>query len=154
MDTKYHQYYKDVLIATTKLSTCSRVQVGAIIVSKGRILCSGYNGSMPGQPHCNEVFDVAEQFLMKSGSEIAVETHRRFSLRNEGHAEISAIATAAKLGSATDGCEMAVSHTPCLSCAKAIITSGIKTVFYLEKYDREPEGLELLAECGIECIQL
>lgn len=151
---KYHQYYKEVLQSTTKLSTCSRVNVGAIIVKKGRILCSGYNGTMPGRPHCNEVFSFSDQELMRLGSEEFLEVHRKFSLRNEGHAETSAIATAAKLGIAIDGCDMAVSHTPCLSCAKVIIPAGIKTVFYLEKYDREPEGLLLLEECGVECVQL
>lgn len=149
---KYHKFYKEVLLATMKLSTCTRVQVGAIIVDNGRIICSGYNGTMPGQPHCYDHFKKADIELMTK--EEYSQMHREFSLRYEGHAEVSAIATAARLGIATQNCDIAVTHTPCPSCAKAIIIAGIKRVFYLEVYDREPEGLELLKECGVECLQI
>lgn len=149
---KYYTYYRTVLLATTELSTCTRVQVGAIIVRDGRILVSGYNGSMPGQPHCTDIFTPERIELMKP--EEYSEAHRLFSLHNEGHAEMSAISTAAKFGIAVGDCEMAVTHTPCPMCAKSIIIAGIQKVMYLEVYDREPEGLALLQKCGIECIQI
>lgn len=149
---KYFNYYRKVLTATTELSTCTRVQVGAIIVRDGRILCSGYNGSMPGQPHCSDVF-TSERMCFLSAEEYS-EQHRLYSLYNEGHAEASAISTAAKYGIAVNGCGIAVTHTPCPMCAKGIIIAGIKEVMYLEVYDREPQGLELLQKCGIKCIQI
>ena len=144
---KYYDYYRQVLKATAELSTCTRVQVGAIIVRDGRILASGYNGTMPGQPHCDVAFP-------DTSIDGYVEQHRLFSLYNEGHAEASAIASAARYGIAVDKCSIAVSHTPCPMCAKSIIIAGIKEVLYLELYDREPQGLELLQKCGIQCIQI
>lgn len=149
---KYYNYYRTVLKATTELSTCTRVQVGAIIVREGRILVSGYNGTMPGQEHCEDVF--TPEVISKLTPEEYSEQHRLYSLYNEGHAEASAISTAAKYGIAVNGCGIAVSHTPCPMCAKSIIIAGIKEVMYLEVYDREPQGLELLRKCGIKCIQI
>ena len=148
---KYGRLYKEVLQAIEKQSTCARKQVGAIIVTNGRILSSGWNGSMPGQPHCNDHFTVEN--IAKLGDSF-YDVHGVWSTRSEGHAELSAIATAAKLGIAIGGCEIAVSMSPCNMCAKAIIISGLKKVYFIERYDRDPTGLELLEQCGIECIQL
>jgi dCMP deaminase len=149
---KYYDYYRKVLLATTELSTCTRVQVGAIIVRDGRLLSSGYNGSMPGQSHCSDVFP-PERIESMTPEEYSA-AHRIYSLHNEGHAELSAISTAAKYGIAVGGCDIAVTHTPCPMCAKSIIIAGIQKVLYLEVYDREPEGLVLLQKCGIKCIQI
>lgn len=149
MSSKYLNYYKEVLESSTKMSTCRRLHVGAIIVKEGRVKSSGWNGTMPGQPHCNEIFSEED-----STSEAFYEAHGKFSAENEGHAEMSAIAYAAREGVATNGCDMAVSHTPCSACAKVIILAGIKRIYYIEKYDRDLTGMALLEKCGVECIQL
>lgn len=149
MAFKYQSFYKDVLLATMKMSTCARLQVAAIIVKDGRIINSGWNGTMPGKEHCNQHFNLTE---IKTSDFYKI--HGDFSIKNEGHAEISAIAYAARFGTSTDNCEMAVSHTPCVSCAKAIILAGIKRVYYLSIYDRDKTGLELLIENNIDCVQL
>lgn len=132
-----------------KNSTCKRLSVAAIIVKDGRVINSGWNGSMPGKQHCCEHFA-----HLPADHPDFYEQHGKWSARNEGHAEVSAIATAAKFGIAIGGWEMAVTHTPCLPCAKAIIMAGITKLYYLEMYDRDPEGMLLLLDQGIQCIQL
>ena len=149
MSNKYLQFYREVLQSATKMSTCRRLQVGAIIVKDGRVKSSGWNGTMPGQPHCCEKFP--EDTL---NADTFFDEHGRFSAENEGHAEMSAIAYAAREGVATNGCDMAVTHTPCAACAKVIILAGIKRIYYIQKYDRDTSGFDLLQRCGIECIQL
>lgn len=147
--TKYAQFYKELLLATMKNSTCARLNVAAIIVKDGRIINSGWNGSMPKQEHCIDVFANWD----KTSPEFYV-AHGEWSRRHESHAEISAIATAAKLGIAVDGWDMAVTYSPCGPCAKTIVMAGIKKVYYLTKYDRDPEGIEILLDNGLQCIQL
>ena len=36
-------------------STCSRAQVGTLLVKDKRIIASGYNGSVHGEEHCDDV---------------------------------------------------------------------------------------------------
>jgi len=146
---KYFEFYKDLLIAAQKNSTCKRLQVAAFIVKDGRVSQSGWNGSLPGQRHCTERFSHLDTTDPKF-----YEAHGKWSMRNESHAEISAIAFAAKHGIAIGGWHMAVTHTPCLPCAKTIIMAGITKVFYMEMYDRDPEGFNLLQELGVKCVQL
>jgi dCMP deaminase len=46
------------------------------------------------------------------------------------HAELNAVANAARSGVSTDGCELLVSALhPCNECAKAIIQAGIRKVY-------------------------
>ena len=149
MSNKYNVFYKNVLLAAMENSTCKRLHVAAIIVKNGRICQSGWNGAMPGQQHCTEKFKHVEV-----DDESFYAAHGVWSARYEGHAEVSAIASAARFGVAIEGWEMAVTLTPCLPCAKAIIMAGIVKVYYMNVYDRDPSGLELLQECGIECVRL
>lgn len=142
--SKFSSYYKDVLLAAQKNSTCKRLNVAAVIVKDGRILSTGWNGSLPGREHCCDHFSDLDSI-----QPWFYETHGKFSLENESHAEVSAIAFAAKEGIKIDGCEMAVTHTPCLPCAKTIIMSGITKIYYLEKYDRDPAGYDCLVKSGI-----
>jgi dCMP deaminase len=52
----------------------------------------------------------------------------------EVHAEINAITTAARLGYSLQDTEILVTHKPCIDCAKAIVSSGIKRVYYIYDY--------------------
>jgi deoxycytidylate deaminase len=39
-------------------STCPRLHTGAVIATlDNRVLCTGYNGSLPSTPHCDEVLE-------------------------------------------------------------------------------------------------
>lgn len=41
-----------------------------------------------------------------------------------------------------------VSHSPCLMCAKALVTSGVKAVYFVIPY-RKTEGVEFLIENNV-----
>ena len=78
------------------------------------------------------------------------------------HAEINSIVNAAKIGTSIDGCTMYLtSGLPCADCAKAIINSGIKTIYCKEicttknkeKWvESQAISLQMLNECGIKII--
>lgn len=52
------------------------------------------------------------------------------------HAEMAAITTAARLGIPLQGATMYVTTFPCHICARHIVASGIKNVFYIEPYPK------------------
>ena len=135
----YHDTFKDILAVVEKNSTCARLKVGALLVKDGRIVSTGWNGAVSGSTHCTSIFN-KDNF----------EGHHKFSEERELHAEQNAIAYAARNGIATDGAELYVSISPCSNCAKLIIASGIKRVYYKESYDRSSAGLELLFDSNID----
>lgn len=46
------EYYLDIAKAVAKRSTCLRKAYGAIIVKNDRVIATGYNGAVAGEPHC------------------------------------------------------------------------------------------------------
>ncbi|MBR2505165.1 MAG: hypothetical protein IKB61_04425 [Elusimicrobiaceae bacterium] len=144
-------------------STCCRLQVGAVLVKDNRVISIGFNGTPTGQLHCEDNFrDVYEagykdQFATYedfTASRTFYDLHGKWSIENELHAEQNAIAFAAKNGIATQGATVYVTWSPCVHCAKVIVSAGIKKVFYKNMYDRSQEGIVFLAKNGIECRQL
>ena len=76
------EYFMDIAVVVAARSTCSRKNVGAVIVRDKTILSTGYNGSVRGLSHCDEA-----GHMMEDGH--CVRTI---------HAEINAIIQAAKNG--------------------------------------------------------
>jgi dCMP deaminase len=114
-----------------KRSTCQRLQVGCVIALGGRVLSLGYNGAPSGFPDCDP-----------SLCNVNAPCTRTI------HAEANAIAFAAKVGINLSGSIICCTHSPCLDCAKLIINSGIREIYFLEVY-RDESPIELLAEAGI-----
>ncbi|MBM7569601.1 ComE operon protein 2 [Aquibacillus albus] len=136
----WNQYFMAQSHLLALRSTCERLMVGATIVRDKRIIAGGYNGSVSGSVHC-----IDEGCYVIDGH--CVRTV---------HAEINALLQCAKFGVATDGAELYVTHFPCLQCCKAIIQSGIQTVYYANDYKNHPYSLELFqqAEIHIEKVEL
>lgn len=128
-------------------STCSRLAVGAVISRDGRSLSSGYNGAPKGLPHC----DHRIQVCICHPHEIP-ECPTHGPCRTAVHAELNAIAFAAKYGMSIDGAELHTTHQPCLNCAMAIINAGIIRVVYLHPY-RERAGTDLLTAAGVTALK-
>lgn len=122
-------------------SKCVSHHVGAVIVKDFRIISIGYNGTPPGLPNCNEVFDPFE---------FDRETHHIWSKDNEIHAEMNAIAFAAKTNIETQGADMYVTVSPCNDCLKNISMTGIKNVYYLYLYDKIDLNQALLEVVNVQ----
>lgn len=117
----WDQYFMDITLAVSARSTCTRAQVGAVIVKDKRILTTGYNGAPKGLPHCLEV-----------GCEM-VGGHCVRAL----HAEQNAILQGALHGVSLEGGTIYTTHQPCHTCAKMIINSGLVRVVYAGLYPDE-----------------
>jgi dCMP deaminase len=118
-------------------STCDRKHVGAVVVRERTILSTGYNGSIRGMPHCDDVGHDLE-----NGHCVATV-----------HAEANAIIQAAKNGVQVDGAEIYTTASPCWNCFKLIANSGIRQIYYGEFY-RDEKSLQVAAEIGIDLVDL
>lgn len=123
-------------------SSCSRRQVGAVIVKDRRLLTSGYNGAPQGLAHCGEVGCLREELQVPSGE--------RQELCRGTHAEQNAIVQAAYHGVTIAGATLYSTHHPCSACAKMIINAGIRRIVYCEGYP-DQLAFQLISESGIEC---
>lgn len=123
----WDQYFLTITRQVAERSTCNRAKVGAVIVRDKNILATGYNGAPAGLPHCSEVGCLIYQSKTPSG-EMEENCYRTI------HAEINAIAQAAKNGVSIRDAAIYVTHTPCIHCMKVLINTGIKHIFYEKEY--------------------
>lgn len=121
MRKNWDEYFMDIARMAATRSTCDRKHVGAVIVRERAILSTGYNGSVPGAPHCD---DVGHE--MENGH--CVRTV---------HAEANAIIQAARNGVRTDRATIYTTASPCFSCFKLIVGAGIETIVFGEMYRDE-----------------
>ena len=127
-------------------STCLRAKVGAVIVRDRSILATGYNGAPAGMPHCLDIGCLVYESRTPSGDE------EKNCFRTI-HAEINAIAQAARNGTRIDGADIYVTHTPCIHCFKTLVNTGVKRMFYERPYKLETLD-ELRANTGVELIAI
>lgn len=148
METRpsWDEYFLTITRMVAERSTCTRAKVGAIIVRNKSILATGYNGAPAGLPHCLEVG--CEVYESKNPDGEIVENCFRTI-----HAEINAIAQAARNGTTIDGADIYVTHTPCIHCFKTIVNTGITRIFYDKPYKLETIT-GLLERTGVELVQI
>lgn len=131
----WDEYFMNVAKVVSSRSTCSRKHVGAVIVRDRSILATGYNGSIRGLPHCDEV-----GHLMEDGH--CVRTV---------HAEANAIVQAAHNGVRIAGADIYVTASPCWACFRLIANAGIVRICFGEFY-RDERIFETARAIGIELL--
>ena len=138
----WNQYFLMITRQVAERSTCLRAKVGAVIVREKNILATGYNGSPAGLPHCLDVGCLIYKSTTPSG-EVEDNCFRTI------HAEINAIAQAAKNGHAIRDADIYITHTPCIHCFKVLINTGISRVVFEKDYKLQTLE-ELRGYSGVE----
>ncbi len=139
MRKSWNEYFIELAENVATRGTCDRAYVGCVLVnSENRIVSTGYNGSIKGNPHCDEV-----GHTMRDGHCIATI-----------HAEMNALLYCAKEGISVKDCKAYVTHFPCLNCTKALIQAGISQIYYRHAYRIDEYAIELLDKNKIKHIQL
>ncbi len=133
----WNEYFMGIAHQAATRSTCLRKHVGAVIVRDRTVLSTGYNGSIRGLPHCEDI-----GCIMEDGHCITTV-----------HAEANAILQAAKNGVGVDDGELYTTASPCWNCFKLIANSGIRKIYYGEFY-RDERAREVAKEVGIELVDL
>ena len=135
----WEEYFMNIAEMVSERGTCDRAYVGCLLVNKDhRIVSTGYNGAITGNPQCDEV-----GHKLRDGHCIATI-----------HAEMNALLYCAKEGITVRGSHCYVTHFPCLNCTKALIMAGIRKIYYKEAYRVDPHALELLERNNIELEQV
>jgi dCMP deaminase len=111
-----------------KRSTCARSQVGSVVATGDltQVLGIGYNGNARGLPNA---CDRPEPGMCGC-------------LHSEANSLI-------KAGAQVEGKVMFVTMSPCVMCAKMIVNSNVRRVYYRTAY-RDPAGVEVLRAAGVE----
>ena len=117
----WEEYFMNIAKQVASRSTCDRKHVGAVIARDKTILSTGYNGSIRGMPHCDEV-----GHLMENDHCVATI-----------HAEANAVLQAAKNGVMINNSEIYITASPCWTCFKMLANAGIKKIYYGEFYRDE-----------------
>lgn len=109
-------YFMSVAQVVAARSTCSRKHVGSVIVRDRNILSTGCNESIHGTPGCSEAGHMIER------------DHCILTL----HAELSAVASAARHGVRINGATCYTTLIPCWSCFLQLAGAGIVRICFGE----------------------
>ncbi len=135
-------------------STCNSRPTGAVLVKDKQILATGYNGSMPGAPHCiDDVMPDGTPYCHRRALKVA--DVDKYNYCRASHAEANAIAQAARYGVAIKGATLYVTLQPCFVCLKLLATAQIKRVYFELAYEsrdaaRDASWKEAVADAGIQ----
>lgn len=114
----WDEYFMGVAKLISSRSSCKKLNVGCVITKNNRIMCTGYNGHLPGAPHDSVERDGHEQMTV--------------------HAESNAINHAAKDGISIGNAKVYITHYPCINCTKSLISAGVGEIVYLNSYKPDP----------------
>ncbi len=137
----WDEYFMKMAHLAAERATCTRRQVGAVLVLDNRVIATGYNGACRNTVDCLELGCLRDELKIPSGT--------RHEICRAVHAEQNAIIQAAVQGSSTRGATLYCTHTPCILCAKMIVNAQIARCVLDEQYS-ENEYEKLFKEAGIE----
>jgi dCMP deaminase len=137
MRASWDEYFMQIASDVASRATCDRKLVGALLVRDRMILSTGYNGSIRGMPHCDEV-----GHQMENGHCVATI-----------HAETNAVLQAARNGVRIDGADLYTTASPCWPCFKLVVNAGIRRIVYGEFY-RDERIFEVATKLGIALVQV
>ena len=171
----------DTAILWSKESYCKKRKVGSVLSKDGRILATGYNGTISGFDNKCEDYLLLETVCVNSEAYlkylkfpnrfIAVQSkiEQQVTMTCDQwvdiydtsvlvtseftiHAEQNILSFCSKNGIPTNDTVLYVTTAPCKQCSKLIAQSGISRVVYKDDY-KDLEGIEFLRKCNIEVLK-
>jgi dCMP deaminase len=124
-------------------ATCDRGRSGCVIARSKRVISTGYVGSPPGLPHCDDVGHEMHKVINEIGAD-------SMHCVRTAHAEQNAIAQAARFGVALQGATLYCKMIPCYTCAKLSITAGIERVVAEYDYQSSKRSKDILKQAGVK----
>ncbi len=132
----WHDYFLEMAKLAATRSTCPRRHVGAVLVRDHRVIATGYNGSVRGDDHCDDV------------GCMMVDGHCRRTL----HAELNALLQCAITGVSSVDTTMYCTDFPCVDCAKSMAQARVQQVIYLAEYP-DDNSAQVLRKAGVKLLR-
>lgn len=129
----WDEYFLKLAMIASERATCPRMHCGCVMVKDKEVVSTGYNGSIPGDEHCEDV------------GCLIVDNHCVRTV----HAEMNALVQAAKHGKSVDGATAYITNMPCTTCAKALVSAGIKRVVIFSDF-HDTLASEFFAKAGVK----
>lgn len=118
------------------MSSCTALKVGAVAVKNNRIICTGYNGTLPGTDNCCEDLVNIDGVLTTITKDSVI------------HAEDNLIRFANDNNIDLTNTDIYITHSPCENCAKLIHGAKFANVYYSRAYKRTT-GIDYLLSKNI-----
>jgi len=133
-------------------STCISRPTGCVIVRDKQIISTGYNGSMPGVPHCSDEGECYRRSIKAADA-------GKYDFCRSIHSEANAVALAARSGASLEGATCYHTLFPCYVCTKLLVRAGIKEMIYEIGYEsknteRDKHWQEATKKAGIKIRQV
>ncbi len=133
----WDEYFLKLAMLASERATCPRMHCGCVLVKDRFVLSTGYNGSLPGQPHCED-----------AGC-LIVDNH----CVRTNHAEINALVQATRHGVSVVGATAYITNMSCTTCAKALIAAGIKRVVVFSDF-HDTLATQFYNQSGVEIVKM
>jgi dCMP deaminase len=133
----WDQYFLKLAMLASERSTCPRMHCGCVLVKDKYVLATGYNGSLPGHPHCEDV------------GCLIVDNH----CVRTNHAEINALVQAAIHGVNVNGASAYITNMSCTTCAKALIAAGVVRVIVFSDF-HDTLATQFFSGSSVEIVKL
>ncbi len=133
----WDEYFLKLAMLASERSTCPRMHCGCVLVKDRFVLATGYNGSLPGHPHCEDV------------GCLVVDNH----CVRTNHAEMNALVQAAIHGVNTNGATAYITNMSCTTCAKALTAAGIKKVVVFSDF-HDTLATQFYTQSGVQIVKL
>lgn len=122
----WDSYYLEMAELISSRATCDRMHCGAVVVNDGRIISTGYNGSVRGEPHCDDVGHWME------------DNHCIRTI----HAEANALLFADR--SDANGSTVYINNPPCARCQNLMRQAGVIRCVWMEWHGADYEKREVI----------
>jgi deoxycytidylate deaminase len=123
MRPSWDNYFLGIAKAVSARASCTRRQVGAVVVKDNRIVSTGYNGAPAGFPDCLEGACPRGRLTYEEQPE-----HGSYDNCISVHAEANALLYGDR--DKTAGATIYITDEPCPSCRKLIAGAGIKRMVW------------------------
>lgn len=133
----WDEYFLKLAMLVSERATCPRMHCGCVLVKDKRILSTGYNGSIPGDVHC------------ETDGCMIVDNHCVRTI----HAEMNAILQCSIHGVSTHGATAYITNMPCTNCSKSLIAAGIKEIVIFSDY-HDTKAEEFFKIAGVNILRL
>lgn len=139
--------FLDLAVKIAQRSHCIKKRVGAVLAKDTRVISTGYNGPPSNALHCDEVWPTQ-----------GCPRDARGSCSLALHAEQNAILYALRQQTLIRDSTLYATLSPCLPCARIILSVGITRVVYVSSYAHykqlsNDEGISFLKRFGVSVEQ-